>query len=84
MHALITGTMHRAPELRTAKSGKPYVHAGLRTADGWVNVTAFAATVQAELLRLGEGESVTLQGELKVGSYVDKAGETKPLSISVE
>jgi hypothetical protein len=33
-HALITGTLFRAPEQRTAKSGKPFVAATLKVKDG--------------------------------------------------
>ncbi len=82
MHALIAGTLHRSPEQRTAKSGRLYVVARLRAKMGaetaWASVTAFGDAQQAALLRLKEGDAVSVQGELKVGTYVDKHGAAQP------
>ena len=52
---LVSGTLSRAPELKTAKSGKPYASATIRVAaDGaaefW-SILAFSESAQAELLR---------------------------------
>jgi Single-strand binding protein family len=73
-------------EQRTSKSGKPFTTATLRTQDGegarWLKLVAFAEPVQSELMRLMEGGAVAVKGVLKVGAYLDKAGEPKP-SIDV-
>jgi len=80
--ALITGALSRAPELRTAKSGKAYAAATVKVAaadnavDFW-SVLAFSESAQAELMRLGEGDKVSLQGSLKLEVYTSKNGEQK-------
>jgi single-stranded DNA-binding protein len=79
--ALVSGALFRAPELKTAKTGKPYVAASLRvTADNatdYWSVLAFSESAQAELMRLGEGDKVSLQGSLKLEVYTSKNGEHK-------
>jgi single-stranded DNA-binding protein len=83
--AIVTGSLFRAPESRTSKSGRPYVTATIRAKDGeasqWWRVTAFSESVQAELMRLGDGDAVSVQGPLKVETY-EKDGATK-LSLSI-
>jgi single-stranded DNA-binding protein len=83
--ALITGVLFRSPEQRTSKAGKSYVSATIRAKDGdasqfW-RVTAFSETTQAELMRLGDGDAVSVQGPLKVETY-EIDGATK-LSLSI-
>jgi single-stranded DNA-binding protein len=85
-YALVTGSIYRAPEQRTSKASKLYVTATIKSKDGdafqfW-RVTAFADTVQAELLRLGEGDAVSVQGSLKAELYAKDGGEQK-LSLSL-
>jgi single-stranded DNA-binding protein len=79
--ALISGALFRAPELKTAKTGKPYATASLRvTADNatdYWSVLAFSESAQAELMRLGEGDKVSLQGSLKLEVYTSRDGESK-------
>jgi single-stranded DNA-binding protein len=76
--ALVQGTLFRAPEQRTAKSGKPFVTATLRVKDGetsqFVRLVAF---VQPEFMRLSDGDAVSVQGALKVELYTTESGETK-------
>jgi single-stranded DNA-binding protein len=84
-YALVTGTLLRAPEQRTSKSGKPFATGTLIAKDSeaaqWWRVTAFSENAQAELLRLREGEAVSVQGPLKVETY-EKDGETK-IALSI-
>jgi single-stranded DNA-binding protein len=85
-YALVTGSLFRAPEQRTSKANKPYVTATIKAKDGdafqfW-RVTAFADTVQAELLRLTDGDAVSVQGSLKAELYAKDGGEQK-LSLSL-
>jgi single-stranded DNA-binding protein len=72
-HALITGTLHRDPVARTAKSGKAFVTALLRSESQgetlWVNAVAFDEVAQARLLRLKAGEALAIQGAMKAGVY---------------
>ena len=79
--ALISGALFRAPELKTAKTGKPYVAASLRVtadnaADYW-SVLAFSESAQAELMRLGEGDKLSAQGSFKVELYTARDGQTR-------
>ena len=72
-HVLITGSLYRAPEQKTAKSGKPFVLATIRAKDGdaaqWWKIVVFSESACAELLRLGDGDAVSAQGALKVETY---------------
>ena len=82
---LVSGSIFRAPESRVSKSGKPFVTATLRCKDGdasqWWKILAFSESACAELLRLGDGDAVSAQGQLKAELY-EKDGETR-LSLSV-
>jgi single-stranded DNA-binding protein len=91
-HVPVTGTLFRPPEQRTSKAGKPFVTATVRAKDGdpsagsgqasqWWKVLAFSESVQAELVRLADGDAVSLQGALKAELY-DKDGE-KRLSLAI-
>ncbi len=85
-YAIITGALFRAPEQRTSKAGRPFVTATIRVKDGdasqWWRVTAFSESVQAELMRLDEGESVCIQGAFKAELYQPEGGEPKA-SLSI-
>jgi single-stranded DNA-binding protein len=75
---LVTGTLHRDPVTRTAKTGKAFVTALMRSETQgetlWVNAVAFDEAAQTELLRLKAGEALTIQGAMKAGVY-EKNGE---------
>jgi hypothetical protein len=83
VHILVSGTLFKNPEQRTSsKTGKAYVTASIRTAsadnstaDFW-NLLAFGDTVQAELLRLSEGDKLAAQGSLKLEIYNGKISRT--------
>jgi hypothetical protein len=79
-HVLISGTLYRSPEQKTAKSGKPYVAATIRCKNGeasqWWKVLCFSESGCAELMRLGDGDAVSAQGALKVETY-DRDGAVK-------
>jgi single-stranded DNA-binding protein len=70
--------LHRDPVLRTAKTGKPFVTALLRSESQgetlWVKALAFGEAAQAELLRLKSGDGLSVQGAVKV-SVFEKNGE---------
>lgn len=80
-YVLVSGTLFRAPEQRTSKSGRPFATTTLRVKDGdavqWWKVLAFGDTAQAELMRLAEGAAVSCQGTLKAETYRAESGETK-------
>jgi single-stranded DNA-binding protein len=84
-YALVSGALFREPERRMSKAGKPFMTATIRTKDGestqWWKLVAFSETVQAELMRLADGDAISVQGAFKVETY-EKDGVTK-ISLSV-
>jgi single-stranded DNA-binding protein len=81
--ALIAGRIYGIPTERTSRNGNAFATAKVRTpmANGevaFVNVIAFADIAKAALLALADGDSIAISGELKVSTYVDKAGDAKP------
>jgi single-stranded DNA-binding protein len=85
-HVLVTGALFKAPEQRTSKAGKPFVTATIKAKDGdsaqWWRVIAFSESAQAELMRLTDGDALSVQGGLKVEMYAKDGGEPK-LSLSI-
>jgi single-stranded DNA-binding protein len=79
--ALIAGTMFRAPEQRTAKTGRPFARATILVKDGdgsqFIRIAAFSETAQAELMRLADGDALSAQGPLKAEIYTANDGSTK-------
>ncbi|MCI0465749.1 MAG: single-stranded DNA-binding protein [Beijerinckiaceae bacterium] len=84
--AIVTGSLHKTPERRTAKTGRLYVAATLRAKDGeasqWWRVMAFSETAQAALMRLVEGDACTVQGAFKAELYRTEGGEQR-ISLSI-
>ena len=86
---LVHGALHRMPESRMSKAGKPFAMATLTVNEGsarqFVKCFAFGETAQAELMRLKEGEQVAVQGSLKAGVYTPTDGEPRvSLAISAD
>jgi single-stranded DNA-binding protein len=87
VYALVSGSLFRDPERKTAKSGKPYATATIRVKDGqegsifW-RVTVFSESAQAELLRLKDGDAVSCQGSMKAELYAPDGREPR-VSLSV-
>jgi single-stranded DNA-binding protein len=82
-YALITGVIFRAPQQKTAKTGKLFTTCTVKvgsddsaSSDFW-NVLAFSDTAQAELLRLRAGDALSAQGSLKVELYQKDGGEVR-------
>lgn len=81
--ALVTGKLWKAPEERRSSAGKTFVKANVRAADGegesmFVSVIAFSDSAKAALLALDDGDSVSLAGTFKVGTYEARDGSVKP------
>jgi single-stranded DNA-binding protein len=81
--ALIAGRLHGKVQRRSSKNGNAYVTAKVCAPIGngetaFVNVIAFAEAAVTALLALDEGDSIAVAGELKVGTYATKTGETRP------
>ncbi len=77
---LITGVLFRAPETKTSGGGKAYVRASVRAAaegessEFWT-VLVFGDTARAELMRLHDGDKLSVQGKLKLDLY-EKEGQS--------
>jgi single-stranded DNA-binding protein len=71
--ALVAGKLWKEPEGRTSKTGKPFATAIVREGAGdavtWWSVVAFADNA-AELLRLKDGDVVSVSGPFTVESYI--------------
>ncbi len=84
--ALVTGVLFRSTESRTAKSGKPFVAASTRIKDGdgsqFVRIVAFSESAQNELLRLHDGDCLSVQGQLTASIYTSADGNAK-VSLSI-
>lgn len=80
--ALIAGKLHGQPSQRTSKNGNTFTTCKVRVPTGedsmFCNVICFDQEAQSALLALGSGESVSLAGSLKVGTWTDKNGTTHP------
>ncbi|PWB83998.1 MAG: single-stranded DNA-binding protein [Methylocystaceae bacterium] len=72
-HVLISGVLFRAPEQKISKAGKPFIVATIRAKDGeasqWWKLLCFSESAGAELMRLADGDAVSVQGALKVETY---------------
>ena len=77
---LISGTVFRDPKSVTSKAGKPFMTATIRvsgkTASEFWKVLAFSTECKDELSRLSDGDAVSVQGELSLGTY-ESNGEWK-------
>lgn len=86
---LINGKIERAPEMRGARNGSKFATATVRTAAGselqfW-RVFAFSASVAAELMRLGEGDALALQGIPRFEIWRATDGEPRvSLSMTID
>jgi single-stranded DNA-binding protein len=80
---LVSGSLWKNPEQRSSsKTGKIFTSASIRTssadnsaADFW-NLLVFGDTAQAALMRLGEGDKLSVQGTFKVEIFNGKISRT--------
>ncbi|GMV00398.1 MAG: single-stranded DNA-binding protein [Burkholderiaceae bacterium] len=79
--ALITGTLARDPEQRTARNGTGYVTATIRVPAGadavFVSVTAFDQRAAERLMQMRTGGAVSACGTLEQTSWTTQAGEAR-------
>lgn len=83
VHILVTGSLFRPAERQTSKAGRVFTKATMKAAsvdpsnnEFW-SILAFSDTAQAELLRLGVNEKLSVQGSLKIETYDASNGEIK-------
>lgn len=83
---MISGALFRAPEQKISKNDKAYVVATLRSREGdgsqfW-RLVIFSEAAQAEVMRLGDGDPLSVTGVLKAEIYTPEGGEPR-LSLSI-
>ena len=89
IRAMVSGTLHDAPTVRTSQSGKPFTTAKLRAdaADGgtvWCSLVAFG-DVAERLATLKAGQAISVSGRAKLSSWLVKSGEPAAgLSVVVD
>jgi len=85
---LVQGTLFRAPERKASKAGNMFAVATLKERDGqdtrWWKVFAFSNHVQEELLRLSDGDALTVQGSLRAEAYDNGDGVRVSLSVTAD
>lgn len=84
--AMVNGRLYAAPAARTSKTGSPYATAKVLVSLGdervFCNVIAFDRKAVDVLLTLGEGESVSVAGELRPKVYDSKDGPRVALDLT--
>jgi len=84
--AIVTGSLFRPPEQRTSKAGTPLVTATIRAKPGqasqWGDIIAFSDSAQADLMRLGVGDAVSVQGAFKAELY-QREGDDPKITLSI-
>jgi single-stranded DNA-binding protein len=83
---LVTGDLYGEPRKAVSKSGNPYLTATVRERVGngsrWWRVFVFPDEIQVELDGLGDGDSVSVRGEMQAEIYEGRDGESR-LSLSI-
>jgi hypothetical protein len=88
IQAQIQAVLHKAPQQRISKNGNEFVIADVRMRSGegvqFVKVFAFSEHVRTEIMRLGEGETLTVQGPLDAKLYEGERGPRVSLSLTAD
>ncbi|MGZ9117222.1 MAG: single-stranded DNA-binding protein [Methylocystis sp.] len=88
IHALAAGKLFGTPEQRTSKNGTRFTKATLlvvaSTERQFVTLFAFSQSAQDELERLGEGDSLSVQGQLKAEVFERDGRSRVSLSMTVD
>ncbi len=85
--ALIQGKLHKAPQQRTGKDSRPFTTCLVRTATRgdalFISCIVFDDKAQQALQMLGDGDSISLAGELTPKVFIDKDGQARPAADMV-
>ena len=81
IEAAFFGTVGRDGEVKTSKSGKPYIRINVRVGDGdqaqWVNVTAFDPEAIKAADKLVKGARVYVEGRLSLDEWTESDGSKR-------
>lgn len=79
--SIASGALHRAPETRTSKSGKPYVLATVLERHGeatrWWRCFIFDEAAIQEITLLSAGDPIALSGEFDCETYAPAGAESR-------
>jgi hypothetical protein len=79
--AIVSGVLHRAPETRTSKSGKPYVLTTVREKHGeatrWWRCFVFDEAAIQEIARLSADDPIAVSGEFDCETYAPAGAESR-------
>jgi len=79
---LVTGKIYGTPKRLQGKSGKFFATAKVKVTAGgeqiFANVIVFNEDVIAQLLALGQGDSISVSGDLTPKVWTDKEGVGRP------
>jgi single-stranded DNA-binding protein len=79
--ALVSGSLFGEPNQKVSKAGRSYASSTLKVRDGdatqWIRVTVFSESAQAELMRLNDGDAISVQEVLKAETYTASVGSIK-------
>ena len=79
--AIVSGVIHKAPEAKTAKAGSTYAALTLREKTGqatrWWKVFVFSDALREEVLRLSDGEPLSVAGEFSVDVWSPEGREPR-------
>jgi hypothetical protein len=85
--AIVSGTLHRAPEIREARTGVQYILCSIREPRAgetrWWTCFAFGA-LAAEFDRLKAGEPIAVSGEFDCKVYTPNDGEGPRLNWTIK
>jgi single stranded DNA-binding protein len=81
LEAAFTGAIGRDPELKTSASGKKFcsvpVAVGSGDATTWIRVAMFGELAVEFAGQAKKGETVAVEGTLKIGTYTGKDGKER-------
>jgi single-stranded DNA-binding protein len=88
-HVLIQGALFRQPERKTSTNGRPFVQATVKIKDGAAStfwrIFAFSESVQEELLRLSEGDALSVSGPMRAEMWAPEGKEPRiALSLTAD
>ncbi len=79
--AIVSGVIYKAPEAKTAKSGSTYAALTLREKTGqatrWWKVFVFSDALREEVLRLSDGEPLSVAGEFSAEVWAPEGREPR-------
>ena len=85
--AIVSGSIHKAPEERVSKAGKPFATFKLREnvngSTRWWSAIAFDAAAITAVLAMKDGEPISISGEINAEIWTPEASSEPRLSWKI-